>query len=65
MRDKDKDGSPWKKFTVEPQASLMKPLPLPMGGVLVIGYETISYYNKGIQRAIDPPVVKVCCHGYL
>ena len=60
VKDKDIISGPWKNISVDDQASLLHPLPLPLGGVVVIGYETISYYNKDIHHAIDPPVVKVC-----
>ena len=39
--------------------SLLHPLPLPLGGLVAIGYQTIVYYNKDVQHAIDPPTVKV------
>ena len=59
VRDKELVGGPWKHVSVESQASLLHPLPAPCGGVIVIGYETISYYSKGVQHAIDPPLIKV------
>ena len=60
MKDKDINSGPWKNISVDPQASLLHPLPLPLGGVIAIGYETISYYNKDIRHTIDPPIIKVC-----
>ena len=62
VKDKDITGGPWKKIAVDPQTSLLHPLPLPLGGVIAIGYETIAYYNIDVQHAIDPPVVKVHVH---
>ncbi len=62
IKDKDRENSSWKKFTVESQASLIKPLPLPVGGALVVGAETIAYYNKEVQYTIDTPIIKVCHH---
>ena len=59
MRDKELVKGPWKSFSVESQASLLHPLPCQ--GVVVIGYETVSYYNKEVQHAIDPPIIKVPC----
>ncbi|XP_064399977.1 DNA damage-binding protein 1-like isoform X3 [Halichondria panicea] len=58
IKDKDRENSSWKKFTVESQASLIKPLPLPVGGALVVGAETIAYYNKEVQYTIDTPIIK-------
>lgn len=63
MRDKELLKGPWKSVNVESQASLLHPLPSPCGGVIVVGYETISYYNKDVQHAIDPPTVKVSVSG--
>ena len=57
VRDKELVKGPWKSFSVESQASLLHPLPCQ--GVVVIGYETVSYYNKEVQHAIDPPIIKV------
>ena len=59
VKDKDINSGPWKNISVEPQASLLHPLPLPLGGVVAIGYETISYYSKDVRHAIDPPIIKV------
>ena len=59
IRDKEFVKGPWKKQSVEPQASLLHPLPLPCGGVLVVGYETIGYYNQDMKYSIDPPTIKV------
>ena len=40
-------------------ASILWPVPLPFGGILVVGGDTLAYYNRDIQHCIDPPVVKV------
>ena len=66
MKDKEINSGPWKNISVDSQASLLHPLPLPLGGLAAIGYQIIAYYNKDVQHAIDPPTVKVhpsaCCH---
>ena len=59
VKDKEINTGPWKNISVDSQASLLHPLPLPLGGLVAIGYQTIAYYNKDIQHAIDPPIVKV------
>lgn len=46
IKDKELLKGPWEKFSVESQASLLHPVPLPLGGVVVLGAFTISYYNK-------------------
>ncbi len=57
---------PWEKQNVEAQASLLHPIPLPLGGVVVIGAETLCYYNKENKLSLDPPGLKqsiVSCVG--
>ena len=66
MKDKELMKGPWEKQSVESQASLLHPMPLPLGGVVVLGDETLSYYNKEEKLSIDPPVLKqnlVSCVG--
>ncbi len=59
VRDKELLKGPWKHVSVESQASLLHPLAAPCGGVIVVGYETLSYYSRDVQHAIDPPLIKV------
>ena len=59
VNGKEINSGPWKNISVDAQASLLHPLPLPLGGLVAIGYQTIAYYNKDIQHAIDPPIIKV------
>ena len=65
VKDKEINTGPWKNISVDSQASLLHPLPLPLGGLVAIGYQTIAYYNKDVQHAIDPPIVKVRVHVYI
>ena len=72
VKDKEINSGPWKNISIDSQASLLHPLPLPLGGLVAVGYQTIAYYNKDVQHAIDPPIVKVhnfilysiCCRGF-
>ena len=59
VKDKEINSGPWKNISVDAQAPLLHPLPLPLRGLVTIGYQTIAYYNKDIQHAIDPPIIKV------
>lgn len=63
LKNKDRERNSWKKFTVEPQASMIQTLPLPVGGALVVGEETIAYYSQEVQHAIDNPIIKVFIAG--
>lgn len=49
LKEKELIKGPWDKFVVESQASLLHAMPLPLGGVVVLGAETLSYYNKQVQ----------------
>ena len=59
VRDKELVKGPWKPMSVEAQASLLYPVRQQCGGILVFGYETISYCSEKVQHAIDPPTFKV------
>ena len=59
VKDKDMTSGPWKNIRIDAQSSLLHPMPLPLGGVVVIGYETIGYYNKDTQHVLDQPTIKV------
>ena len=66
ITEKELVRGPWEKISVESQASLIYPVPLPLGGVVVLGAVTISYYNKEDKISVDPPVLTeaiVSCVG--
>ena len=45
IEEKELVDGPWKQPNVEAGASALLPVPLPLGGVLVVGEETVSYLN--------------------
>jgi Mono-functional DNA-alkylating methyl methanesulfonate N-term len=45
LRDMEFAEGPWSQSNVEMGASMIIPVPTPLGGVLVIGEETIAYIN--------------------
>ena len=57
IKDKELVKGPWEKFSVESQASLLHPVPLPLGGVVVLGALTISYYSKSDKISIGECVI--------
>ena len=59
VKDKEINSGPWKNISVDSHASLLHPLPLPLGGLVAIGYQTIAYYDKDVLHAIDSLIVKV------
>ncbi|KAI9141453.1 mono-functional DNA-alkylating methyl methanesulfonate N-term-domain-containing protein [Paraphysoderma sedebokerense] len=45
VEQKELTEGPWKKRPVEANANILIPVPLPSGGLLVVGQETIMYIN--------------------
>lgn len=67
IKEKELIKGPWNKISVESHASLLHAMPLPLGGVTVLGADTLSYYNNNQDSfSIDPPSLKqsvVTCVG--
>ncbi|KAL1918136.1 uncharacterized protein VTP21DRAFT_3402 [Calcarisporiella thermophila] len=45
LRAKDKINGPWQFDDVEPAANMLIPVPAPIGGILVVGEQTITYLS--------------------
>ena len=45
MKDKDFVEGPWSQNNLDNGAGLLIPVPAPLGGVIIIGEETIVYCN--------------------
>ena len=45
-------------YNVEPYSNIIIPTPLSCGGCVIVGLETITYYNKDYHKSI--PLAKVC-----
>lgn len=50
---------PWKQDNVEPDASIVIPVPEPLCGAIIIGQESILYHNGTGYVAVAPPVINV------
>lgn len=50
---------PWKQDNVEPDASIVIPVPEPLCGAIIIGQESILYHNGSGYVAVAPPVINV------
>ena len=49
---------PWKQDNIEPESSILIPVPMPYGGALIIGQESIVYLNgENKYCAIAPPPI--------
>ena len=46
---------PWKQDNVEREASMLIPVPEPVGGCVIVGAESIVYHNGSYYQAIAPP----------
>ena len=46
------------QYSVEPYGNIIIPTPLSCGGCVIVGLETITYYNKDYHKSI--PLAKVC-----
>ncbi|KAG0461871.1 hypothetical protein HPP92_020347 [Vanilla planifolia] len=60
LKDKDFIEGPWSQNNLDNGAGLLIPVPLPLGGVIIIGEETIVYCNGSSFKAIPirPSITK-------
>lgn len=58
LREKQFVRTPWRQDNVETDASIIIPVPSPIGGAIVIGQESILYHDGVAPLAVDPPVIK-------
>ncbi|XP_034833854.1 DNA damage-binding protein 1 [Maniola hyperantus] len=59
LRDKEFIKIPWKQDNVETEASVLIPVPSPLGGAIVIGQESIVYHDGQSYVAVAPPQIKL------
>ncbi|CAG9789143.1 unnamed protein product [Diatraea saccharalis] len=59
LRDKEFCKIPWKQDNVETEASILIPVPSPLGGAIVIGQESIVYHDGQNYVAVAPPQIKL------
>eukprot|EP00250_Pteridium_aquilinum_P005894 c15914_g1_i1 orf=464-3730(-) len=53
LKEKDFGDGPWVQNNLDNGAGLLIPVPLPLGGVIIIGEQTIVYYNGFVFKAIS------------
>lgn len=58
LRDKEFMKIPWKQDNVETEATMLIPVPTPLGGAIVIGQESIVYHDGNSYVAVAPPIIK-------
>ncbi|XP_063367200.1 DNA damage-binding protein 1 [Cydia amplana] len=59
LRDKEFGKVPWRQDNVETEASILIPVPSPLGGAIVIGTESIVYHDGQNYVAVAPPQIKL------
>lgn len=52
LKDKDFVEGPWSQNNLDNGAGLLIPVPMPLGGVIIIGEETIVYCSATAFKAI-------------
>ncbi|XP_059050799.1 DNA damage-binding protein 1-like [Achroia grisella] len=59
LRDKQFTKPLWRQDNVETEASILIPVPSPLGGAIVIGQESIVYHDGQSYVAVAPPQIKL------
>lgn len=59
LRDKEFVKIPWKQDNVETEASIIIPVPSPLGGAIIIGQESMLYHDGITSVVVTPSVIKV------
>ncbi|CAG0918721.1 unnamed protein product [Notodromas monacha] len=58
LKDKEFKKGPWKQDNVEREAVIVIPVPLPVGGAIIIGQETITHHSGSHFVPIAPPIMQ-------
>ncbi|KAF4521020.1 hypothetical protein B566_EDAN002515 [Ephemera danica] len=58
LRDKEFVKIPWRQDNIEPEATMVIPVPDPMCGAIIVGRESILYHNGVGTITASPPVLK-------
>jgi DNA damage-binding protein 1 len=58
LREKEFVKVPWRQDNVETEASMIIPVPSPLGGAIIIGQENILYHDGITSVVVAPAVIK-------
>ncbi|KAI5740244.1 hypothetical protein M8J76_002026 [Diaphorina citri] len=58
LKEKEFTKTPWKQDNIEMEASLVIPVPEPLGGAIIIGQESILYHSGKSYVAVAPQIIK-------
>lgn len=65
VKEKDFRPGPWSQTSVEQGATILVPVPMPLGGAILIGEHTISYFNGNSAHtksiSMRPSDIQACC----
>lgn len=65
LRDKEFMKVAWKQDNVETEATMLIPVPSPLGGAIVIGQESVVYHDGSSYVAVAPPIIKVMLYTFV
>ncbi|KAI1309419.1 DNA damage-binding protein 1 [Halotydeus destructor] len=57
-REKEFVKGPWRQDNIESEASILIPVPAPLGGAIIVGQESITYHCGSNYQAIAPPIIR-------
>ena len=60
LKDKDFVEGPWLQNNLDNGAGLLIPVPMPLGGVIIIGEDTIVYCSSSVFKAVPTKPVSTC-----
>ncbi|GLE04253.1 hypothetical protein PINS_up013164 [Pythium insidiosum] len=63
LKEKDFAEGPWHHANVEAGASLLIPVPMPLGGVLIVSQQTIVYHNGSTYHVIPMQSTVIQVYG--
>lgn len=58
LKEKEFMKTPWKQDNIEMEASIVIPVPEPLGGAIIIGQESILYHSGKSYVAVAPQIIK-------
>lgn len=66
VRDKELETGPWMQGNVEHSAKMIIPIPIPSGGIVLVGQSTLTYLSgTGKYQAITIQHGSICSYGLI
>ncbi|CAM9510925.1 unnamed protein product, partial [Chrysoparadoxa australica] len=64
-KDKAFANGPWESLCVESNATKLVPIKDPLGGVLVLGQQTVLYYSGTVHKTCPVPITRFTSHDVI